>query len=126
MAQSPPKIMVFGSKSVGFPDSHDVYLGCLNCSEFSRDSIFNKMGPYGNELASNNLWNTFSPYRNPFSSVSVCNQFGTKGPVIVDEKGNFYSRLTVNEFQADSVCNEMARTYHAPTCRFAKILCADS
>ena len=59
------KLMIFGG------ENHRDYLGCLNCNEFSPDSIWNQFGRYGNPFG-HNLFNPFSPYRNPFSQYSMC------------------------------------------------------
>jgi hypothetical protein len=83
------KLMIFGGRS------HETYLGCLNCSEFAADSVRNEFGKYGNSFGSN-LFNSFSPFGSKFGTYSACNPLATDPPVIVDEAGNFYGRLTVN------------------------------
>lgn len=80
------------------------YLGCVTCSEFSPDSVFNEFGLYGSEFSLTSIWNEFSPYGSPFGSLSACNEFTSSPPVVFDEAGCFVIRLSVNPFVADSVC----------------------
>jgi hypothetical protein len=64
------------------------YLGCVTCSQFSADSIFNQFGTYGN----------------PFGAYSACNQFSQHPPVIVDEGACIVGRFSVNPYVSGSVC----------------------
>ena len=84
------KIMIFGGPN------HDVYLGCLSCSEFTIDSVYNEFGKYGSEFQVDSIFNSFGRFGSGFSNFSPCNEFATEPPVIVDQNGNFYGRLTVN------------------------------
>jgi hypothetical protein len=89
------KIMLFGG------DEHKVYLGCLSCSTSVSDSVHNKFGPHGSRFASESIWNHFSDYGSKFSDYGVCNRFATDPPVIVDEDGTYYGRLTLNRYHAE-------------------------
>ena len=60
---------------------HDIYLGCLNCSDYNSNSIWNDYGKYGNE----------------YSQTSPFNSYASYPPVIVDIDGNFYGYFTINE-----------------------------
>lgn len=84
------KIMLFGGPG------HAAYLGCLNCGEFAEDSVFNRTGQNGSSLGAESIWNHYGEYGSPYSAYSACNQFATDPPVIVDEHGTAYGRLTVN------------------------------
>jgi hypothetical protein len=84
------KIMIFGGQD------HRTYLGCLSCSQFSPDSVFNEFSRYGNPFSGQSVFNHFSPYGSLFSPYSACNQYATDPPVLVDEDGLFYGRLTLN------------------------------
>jgi hypothetical protein len=86
----------------GGPD-HDQYLGCLSCSEFSSESVFNSISPYGfdNELG---VWSSLRPFRSTISGASACSQFAAKPPIVVDREGNFYWSLTINQFAPRSAC----------------------
>ena len=79
---------------------HDVYLGCLTCSEYSSESIWNEYSQYGNEYNSNSIWNEYGTYGNEYSSYSPWNEYASNPPVIVDKKGNFYGYFTVNEYKS--------------------------
>jgi hypothetical protein len=87
--------MIFGG-----PD-HRTYLGCLSCSEFEPDSVFNTAGQYGFSVYPNSIWNSVGQFGSVISPYSVCNSVATDPPVIVDESGNAYGRLTVNQYNPE-------------------------
>lgn len=60
--------------------NQDEYLGCLNCNNYDKNSIWNEYGTYGSEYNSNSPWNSY----------------GSNPPVIVDKDGEFYVYFTVN------------------------------
>ena len=95
-ARVPPtpaqKLMLFGGLG------HKTYLGCLNCSQYAVDSIRNEYGQNGSPYATDSIRNSYGQYGSPYSSHSACNEFAADPPVIVDGNGNFYGRLTVNEY----------------------------
>jgi hypothetical protein len=88
------KLMLFGG------EGHKVYLGCLSCSEYSTDSVFNQYGTFGSRYSSTSIWNHYSEYGSAYSSWGACNSYANDPPVIVDLDGNFYGRLTLNEYHA--------------------------
>jgi len=88
------KLMLFGG------EDHKVYLGCLSCSEYSTDSVFNQYGTFGSRYSSTSIWNHYSEYGSAYSSWGACNPYANDPPVIVDLDGNFYGRLTLNEYHA--------------------------
>jgi len=77
--------------------NHRIYLGCLNCSEYAADSVFNSFGK-GNPFSSESIFNHFSQYGSAFSTYGVCNSYASDPPVIVDQFGRYYGRLTMNEY----------------------------
>lgn len=88
-----PTYYVYGGPGPSF----DVYLGCLTCIETSIESVFNDFGTFG-EFASPSMDNQFDQYGSLYSNISACNQFATDPPAVFDASGNYYGRLTVNEF----------------------------
>ena len=78
--------------------SHQIYLGCLNCNQYDSNSIWNEYGTYGNQYNTNSIWNEYGTFGSEYSSFSPWNEYASYPPVIVDEDGNFYGYLTVNEF----------------------------
>jgi hypothetical protein len=86
------KLMVFGGPG------HATYLGCLNCSEYANDSVFNENGPHGSPYASESIFNAYSRFGGQYGAYSPCNPYASDPPVIVDENGAFYGRLTVNAY----------------------------
>jgi hypothetical protein len=97
------KLMLFGG------EGHKVYLGCLNCSQYSTDSVFNQYGTFGSRYSNTSVWNHYSDYGSAYSSWGACNPYATDPPVIVDLDGNFYGRLTLNEYHAQI---GTGRNYH--------------
>lgn len=87
---SSTRLLLFGGPG------HKTYLGCLSCSEFDAESVFNSFGSYGSKFSSSSIFNRFSDFGSKFSSYSACNQFASDPPVIVDPAGNFYGRLTIS------------------------------
>jgi hypothetical protein len=86
------KVMIFGGPG------HHTYLGCLSCGELATDSVFNKVGEHGSAIYPDSIWNRVGDYGSQISPSSVCNPIATDTPVIVDEAGNAYGRLTVNAY----------------------------
>src|ERR1039457_5629615 len=78
--------------------NHKTFLGCLTCSRTNADSIANKFGTYGSKFSAESIFNRFSDYGSKFSDYGICNKFANDPPVIVDQEGNYYDRLTMNKF----------------------------
>jgi hypothetical protein len=104
------KLMLFGG-----PD-HKTYLGCLNCSKFASDSVDNNFGTHGNKFSSESIFNQFGQYGSKFSTYSPCNAYASDPPVIVDENGDYYGRLTVNSVSADRTQDPQLRAWIAGVC----------
>jgi hypothetical protein len=84
------KLMIFGGTD------HKVYLGCLNCSQVALDSVLNPVGEHGSPVAQESIFNVVSPYGSVVSPESACNVVASDPPVIVDQNGRYYGRLTLN------------------------------
>lgn len=83
--------------------SYTQFLGCLTCSEFHSESVFNQFGRYGSAISSTSIWNSFSQYGSRFSSYSVCNEFATSPPRVIDVTRNvFVGELTLNQFRSNA------------------------
>ena len=93
------ELLIFGGSS------HDEFLGCLNCSEYSSDSICNGYGTYGNEYSSSGMFNEYARFGNEYSSSSPWNEYSSSNsvPVVVDREGNFFGYFTINESRSDGV-----------------------
>lgn len=72
--------------------NHDVFLGCINCDDYSSSSIWNEYSDYGSEYSTYSPWNEYASYP----------------PVIVDSRGNFYGYLTTNEYHAKRARSSLA------------------
>jgi|GEM_PF-7078730 len=89
-----PELLVFGGRN------NDVFLGCLNCSKFDRDSVLNRYGGHGSRYGARSLLNSYSSYGSRFSSYSACNPYASNPPIVVDAQGNSYGHLTLNQFNS--------------------------
>ena len=78
-------------------EDHNIYLGCINCSDIDGNSVWNDIGEYGSNISSTSIWNDIGEYGSDISSYSPWNELATYPPVIVDKEGNFYGYFTVNE-----------------------------
>jgi hypothetical protein len=79
----------------GGPD-HATYLGCVNCSRYDSESVLNTDGPYGRSDSGTSIANPSSIFGSPYSEYSACNLFATDPPIIVDDQGTYYGRLSIN------------------------------
>ena len=71
------------------------FLGCLNCSEYNSESIWNEYGTYGSEYSSESPWNVYS----------------SNGPKIVDKDGNYYGRFSINTYSGYSNSDDLKKIY---------------
>jgi hypothetical protein len=78
---------------------HDVYLGCLNCSKYDQNSIWNQYGTYGSKYNASSIWNKYGDYGGKYSDTSPFNLYASTPPVIVDKDGGFYGYFTVNTYK---------------------------
>jgi hypothetical protein len=86
------KLMIFGGAN------HGTYLGCLNCSEYAADSVWNKYGSSGSPYSAESIFNHYGQFGSKYSTESACNPYATDPPVIVDGDGKYYGRLTLNRY----------------------------
>lgn len=92
---SATKLMVFGGQG------HGTYLGCLSCSTYDLESVLNALGAHGSTYGAESILNPYSEFGSPYSAYSACNPYATDPPVIVDQLGNYYGRLTINQARTD-------------------------
>ncbi|MEX2964429.1 hypothetical protein [Microbulbifer sp. TYP-18] len=90
------KLMLFGGKN------HKTYLGCISCSEYDTDSVFNRYGAYGSKYSSTSIYNSYSDYGSQYTNYSPCNQYASHPPIIIDDDGDFYGALTVNPYNPEA------------------------
>lgn len=96
-------------------NNHDVYLGCLNCNKYDKNSIWNAYGTYGSKYNSNSIWNAYGTYGSKYNSASPWNSYFNDPPVIVDKDGGFYGYFTTNKYKskrADFDLVEVLYEYH--------------
>ena len=105
------KIMIFGG------NSHSVYLGCLSCSKFDSESVFNQYGTYGSSYSGQSIFNKFSEYGSDYSAHSACNASAIDPPIIVDDRGQSYGRLVIGSYRTDSPNWPALRAWLAGVCQ---------
>jgi len=86
------KIMIFGGQS------HATYLGCLTCSEYDSESVFNAYGSYGSKYSTTSIFNKYGSFGSRYSGESACSPYATDRPVFVDSNGGDYWRVTVRNY----------------------------
>ncbi|QDE39802.1 hypothetical protein FIV34_11585 [Luteibacter pinisoli] len=91
-ASADQALLVFGGKG------HDVFLGCLNCDKYAGNSIQNSYGPYGSKYSETSILNRYSDYGSKYSDTGACNEYANDAPVIVDNAGNYYGKLSLNKY----------------------------
>lgn len=89
-------------------DNHDVFLGCLNCSKYDSNSIWNKYGDNGSKYNTNSIWNKYSDYSGKYSNNSPFNKYASNPPVLVDPDGNFYGYFTADKYFSKRTTNQLA------------------
>ena len=87
------------------------FLGCLNCSEYSSESICNKYGTYGSKYNSESIWNQYGTYGSKYNSESPWNEYSSDGPKIVDKDGNYYGRFSINTYSGYSNSDSLKKIY---------------
>jgi hypothetical protein len=105
------KIMVFGG------ENHSVYLGCLSCTQYDAESVFNSYGKHGSQYATASVLNPYGQYGSKYSRTGACNPYASDPPVIVDERGTYYGRLTVNPYRRDGTPTAELRAWLAGVCQ---------
>ncbi|MFV9551430.1 hypothetical protein [Algibacter sp. PT7-4] len=81
-------------------NNHKEYLGCLTCSNYDSNSIWNAYGTYGNNYNSKSIWNEYGTFGNEYNAQSPWNEYANNPPVVVDKNGNFYGYFTINEYKS--------------------------
>lgn len=92
--------------------NHEEYLGCLNCNNYDKNSIWNEYGTYGSSYNSNSIWNEYGTYGSEYNANSPWNSYGSNPPVIVDKDGGFYGYFTVNENNTKRAESKLALTIY--------------
>lgn len=84
-------LSIYGCKN------HDVFLGCINCSEQESESVWNIYGDYGSTHSAKSIWNSLGIYDSKKSKYSpFCND-AKYPPLLIDKNGKSYGYFTVNK-----------------------------
>ena len=92
-------LQIFGGKD------HKVFIGCLTCSKYDSDSVFNMYGSFGGRYSSTSIINSYSDYGSRYSSYSACNVYASDPPIVTGGEGGYYGKLTLNTFARDAITN---------------------
>jgi len=98
-------------------ESPRVFLGCLTCSSLDSSSVWNSLGKYGSSLGSYSVRNSLSKYGSTLSQLSACNTLAQRPPLIVDESGGYYGRLTVNRLHQERSKSSSLRNTASALCQ---------
>jgi hypothetical protein len=96
-------LQIFGGQK------QNIYLGCLNCSNIEKESIWNEKGNYGNNNFSKSIWNSTGIYGSPQSNYSPWNRNAKYPPALKDTNGEFYGLLSTNEVNGYRAEFELAK-----------------
>lgn len=88
---------------------HDDYLGCLNCTKYDSNSIWNEYGKYGSIYESKSIWNKYGTYGNEYNFGSPWNPYSNDTPIVVDKDGKFYGYFTINKYKSQRCENKVAK-----------------
>jgi hypothetical protein len=94
VAHADPALLLFGGQD------HKTFLGCLNCGQYDRSSVWNGYGQYGSPYQSDSIWNAYGHFGSEYNSDSPWNSYSSTAPAIVDEQGNFYGYFSTNKYNS--------------------------
>ena len=73
------------------------FLGTFE-SEYSKNSIYNQYGTYGSPYTADSIFNKYGNYGSDYSQYSPFNKYANNGPWLMDRRGNYYGRLSINKY----------------------------
>lgn len=73
------------------------FLGTFE-NEYSSNSVYNQYGTYGSPYAQKSIFNKYGTYGSDYSSYSPFNKYSSNAPRLMDRRGNYYGRLSVNRY----------------------------
>jgi hypothetical protein len=91
----PASLLLFGG------ENRTEFIGCLSCSRYDDASVLNRYGEHGSPYSDVSIHNRYGDYGSRYSEYSACNPYASDPPVVVDSEGNYYGRLTVDEFNPE-------------------------
>ncbi|MAP81081.1 MAG: hypothetical protein CL526_08325 [Aequorivita sp.] len=92
---------------------HNEYLGCIDCSNFDLNSIWNPYSNYGNKSSSKSIWNPNGIYGNEFNFYSPWNKHSSIPPIVKNKDGEILGYFTVNKYKGNRANFELAITIYS-------------
>lgn len=89
------RILIYGG------EDYSVFLGCLNCDKFDKESIWDYTNEYGSPFGKHSITNKHGEYGGENGKYSPYNKFSKYPPKLVDAKGKFYGYFTADKFFKD-------------------------
>jgi hypothetical protein len=86
--------------------NNEVNLGCITCSKYSSESVWNSYGTYGSKYSSNSIWNIYGTYGSKYNPYCPWNSYSNTAPSVVDKEGNFYGYFSTNKYISNRVTDE--------------------
>lgn len=86
------RMLIFGGPN------QTTYLGCLDCGAYHPESVTNRYSKYGSRYGSESIHNPYSSYGSRYSSYSACNPYASSPPIVRNESGRVYGKLTINRY----------------------------
>jgi len=71
-------------------NNYSTYLGCLNCNQYSSESVCNAYGDHGSSYAVNSIWNEYGTYGSQYNLYSPWNPYSISGPKIIGSDSMFW------------------------------------
>jgi hypothetical protein len=84
------------------------YLGCLTCTKYDANSVWNEYGTYGSKYQSLSIWNRYGVYGSEYNPQSPWNKYSTYPPVLIDMNGRFVGYFTTNTYLQGRTRNKFA------------------
>ena len=88
--------------------SHNIYLGCINCSAYDDNSIWNEYGDYGSSYSDVSIWNNYSEFGSEYEDYSPWNSYASNPPKLYNRDGDFFGYFTINTYQPERAEFELA------------------
>jgi hypothetical protein len=81
--------------------------------------MLNEFSTYGSPFSATSIFNHFGVYGSAYSTLSACSPYASTPPVVVDDDGGFYGRLTLNRAHRQAISDERVLAWLRGVCHDA-------